>query len=85
MFPDKVPTTDEWETARIKSYGTGTFIKGEEYDIELLAGIQVSRLFSLKIEARLTGGCRSGTIIRVMRNIECCITTVKCISVYVQL
>ncbi|KAF9014601.1 Clavaminate synthase-like protein [Hymenopellis radicata] len=41
VFPDKVPTTDEWESARIKSYGTGTFIKGEEYDIELLAGIQV--------------------------------------------
>ncbi|KAK0211212.1 hypothetical protein DFS33DRAFT_359717 [Desarmillaria ectypa] len=41
IFHDQIPTTDGWETARIKSYGTGTFIKGEEYDVELLAGIKI--------------------------------------------
>lgn len=43
-------TYSRWETARIKSYGTGTFIKGEEYDVELLAGIRVCRLFLLFTE-----------------------------------
>jgi hypothetical protein len=30
-----------WERARVKSYGVTDFIKGEEYDIEVLNGIQV--------------------------------------------
>lgn len=41
IFHDSIPTTDEWEATRIKSYGTGSFIKGEVYDIEIIAGIQV--------------------------------------------
>lgn len=41
IFEGKPPTTDEWESARVKSYGTGEFIKGEEYDIEILNGLQV--------------------------------------------
>lgn len=30
-----------WESARIKSYGSGKLIKGEEYDVEYIAGLQV--------------------------------------------
>ncbi|KAJ7494247.1 hypothetical protein B0H11DRAFT_1995504 [Mycena galericulata] len=41
IFENEVPTTDQWESTRIKSYGTGTFIKGEEFDIEIIAGLQV--------------------------------------------
>ncbi|KAJ7594223.1 hypothetical protein C8J56DRAFT_430850 [Mycena floridula] len=41
FFQDIIPTTDKWEQLRIKSYGTGSFIKGDEYDVEILAGIQV--------------------------------------------
>ncbi|KAF5339055.1 hypothetical protein D9758_014120 [Tetrapyrgos nigripes] len=41
IFEGQVPTTDEWESARIKSYGTGQFIRGEVYDIEILNGLQV--------------------------------------------
>ncbi|KAJ6567007.1 hypothetical protein B0H19DRAFT_1139129 [Mycena capillaripes] len=41
IFEKEIPTTDEWETTRIKSYGTATFIKGAEFDIEIIAGLQV--------------------------------------------
>ncbi|KAF8653684.1 hypothetical protein AX16_003834 [Volvariella volvacea WC 439] len=41
IFEGHTPTTDEWEATRVKSYGTATFIKGEEYDIEVIAGLQV--------------------------------------------
>ncbi|KAF9450030.1 Clavaminate synthase-like protein [Macrolepiota fuliginosa MF-IS2] len=44
IFEGKVPTTDEWERSRVKSYGTGQFIKGDEYDIEVIAGLQVCSL-----------------------------------------
>ncbi|KAJ7232036.1 hypothetical protein B0H12DRAFT_1029141 [Mycena haematopus] len=42
IFEGEIPTTEQWESTRIKSYGTGTFIKGEEFDIEIIAGLQVS-------------------------------------------
>ncbi|KIY49859.1 Clavaminate synthase-like protein [Fistulina hepatica ATCC 64428] len=41
LFEDKVPMSQEWEQARIKSYGVGDFIKGEEYDIETINGVKV--------------------------------------------
>ncbi|KAI0042810.1 Clavaminate synthase-like protein [Auriscalpium vulgare] len=41
IFDGKVPTSDEWEAARVKSYGTAKLIKGEYYDIEYIAGLQV--------------------------------------------
>ncbi|KJA25360.1 hypothetical protein HYPSUDRAFT_37871 [Hypholoma sublateritium FD-334 SS-4] len=41
VFDDVIPTSDEWEKARVKSYGTSEFTKGEEYDIEILNGIQI--------------------------------------------
>ncbi|RDB23622.1 Flavonol synthase/flavanone 3-hydroxylase [Hypsizygus marmoreus] len=41
IFEEHIPTTNEWEAARVKSYGTGDFIKGKEYDIEVIAGIQI--------------------------------------------
>ncbi|KAJ3906265.1 hypothetical protein F5879DRAFT_1070996 [Lentinula edodes] len=41
IFEGEIPTTNEWEERRVKSYGTSEFIKGEEYDIEVIAGLQV--------------------------------------------
>ncbi|TFK31377.1 hypothetical protein BDQ12DRAFT_640141 [Crucibulum laeve] len=41
IFEGNPPTTTEWEVARIKSYGTGNFIRGEEYDTEILNGIHL--------------------------------------------
>ncbi|KAF8209447.1 hypothetical protein K438DRAFT_1904139 [Mycena galopus ATCC 62051] len=41
VFEGEIPTTEQWEMTRIKSYGTGTFIKGEEFDIEFIAGLQI--------------------------------------------
>ncbi|KAI0065000.1 Clavaminate synthase-like protein [Artomyces pyxidatus] len=41
IFEGKVPTSDEWESARVKSYGTTALIKGEHYDVEYIAGLQV--------------------------------------------
>ncbi|KAF5392755.1 hypothetical protein D9757_000799 [Collybiopsis confluens] len=41
IFEKEIPTTDQWEATRIKSYGTSEFIKGEEYDIEVIAGLEV--------------------------------------------
>ncbi|KAJ7882831.1 hypothetical protein B0H13DRAFT_925531 [Mycena leptocephala] len=41
IFENEIPTTDQWETARIKSYGTATLIKGQDFDIEYIAGLQV--------------------------------------------
>ncbi|KAJ7100466.1 hypothetical protein C8R44DRAFT_843440 [Mycena epipterygia] len=41
IFENEVPTTNQWESTRIKSYGTAKFIKGEEFDIEIIAGLQV--------------------------------------------
>ncbi|KAF8958947.1 hypothetical protein BDZ97DRAFT_1923259 [Flammula alnicola] len=41
IFDGVIPTTDEWEKARVKSYGVDKFVKGDEYDIEVLNGIQV--------------------------------------------
>ncbi|KAJ3764444.1 hypothetical protein EV360DRAFT_91231 [Lentinula raphanica] len=41
IFEGEVPTTNGWEQTRVKSYGTPNFIKGEEYDIEVIAGLQV--------------------------------------------
>ncbi|KAJ7612177.1 hypothetical protein FB45DRAFT_940031 [Roridomyces roridus] len=41
IFEEEIPTTDQWESTRIKSYGTGTFIKGEVFDIEEIAGLQI--------------------------------------------
>ncbi|KAF9270092.1 Clavaminate synthase-like protein [Marasmius fiardii PR-910] len=41
IFHNEVPTTDQWEAMRVKNYGTAKFIKGEEYDIEEIAGIQL--------------------------------------------
>jgi len=41
IFEDKIPTSDQWEAARIKSYGTAKLIKGEVYDVEYIAGLQV--------------------------------------------
>ncbi|TFY63619.1 hypothetical protein EVG20_g6242 [Dentipellis fragilis] len=41
VFEERIPTTDEWESARIKSYGTAELIKGEKYDVEYIAGLQV--------------------------------------------
>lgn len=38
---DKIPTSNEWEAARIKSYGTTKLIKGEKYDVEYIAGLEV--------------------------------------------
>ncbi|KIM92251.1 hypothetical protein PILCRDRAFT_327 [Piloderma croceum F 1598] len=41
IFEDKIPTSNQWEAARIKSYGTAKLIKGEAYDVEYIAGLQV--------------------------------------------
>ncbi|KAK1228605.1 hypothetical protein PQX77_008258 [Marasmius sp. AFHP31] len=41
IFNSHVPTSDEWEATRVRNYGTAQFIKGEEYDIEEIAGIQL--------------------------------------------
>jgi len=41
VFEGEVPTTNGWEATRVKSYGTSEFIKGEEYDIEVIAGLHV--------------------------------------------
>lgn len=41
IFDNEVPTTDQWEATRVRNYGTAKFIKGEEYDIEEIAGIQL--------------------------------------------
>ncbi|KAI3621877.1 gibberellin 3-beta [Moniliophthora roreri] len=41
IFHNEVPTSDQWEATRVKNYGTAQFIKGEEYDIEEIAGIQL--------------------------------------------
>ncbi|TRM67033.1 hypothetical protein BD626DRAFT_168218 [Schizophyllum amplum] len=41
IFEGEVPTTDEWETARVRNYGTAEFIKGEEYDIEIINGVKL--------------------------------------------
>ncbi|KZT22307.1 Clavaminate synthase-like protein [Neolentinus lepideus HHB14362 ss-1] len=41
IFEGQVPTTDEWEAARVKSYGTAQLIKGKAYDVEYIAGLQV--------------------------------------------
>ncbi|KIY71042.1 Clavaminate synthase-like protein [Cylindrobasidium torrendii FP15055 ss-10] len=41
IFPGKIPTTDEWEIARIKSYGVGEFTKGDVFDTEIISGIEV--------------------------------------------
>ncbi|KAF9011874.1 hypothetical protein BDQ17DRAFT_1396920 [Cyathus striatus] len=41
IFEGTPPTTNEWEQARVKSYGVGDFIRGEEYDIEILNGLQI--------------------------------------------
>ncbi|KAK7036060.1 flavonol synthase/flavanone 3-hydroxylase [Favolaschia claudopus] len=41
IFEAEIPTSDQWEMTRVKSYGTATFIKGEEFDIEMIAGLQV--------------------------------------------
>ncbi|KAF7353934.1 Flavonol synthase/flavanone 3-hydroxylase [Mycena venus] len=42
IFENEIPTTDQWESTRIKSYGTASFIKGEEFDIEIIAGSPLS-------------------------------------------
>ncbi|KAF7300082.1 Gibberellin 3-beta [Mycena kentingensis (nom. inval.)] len=41
VFDGEVPTTEQWEQTRIKSYGRKELIKGEEYDIEIIAGLQI--------------------------------------------
>ncbi|KAJ7753398.1 hypothetical protein DFH07DRAFT_513457 [Mycena maculata] len=41
IFESEVPTTDQWESTRIKSYGTAALIKGEEFDVEFIAGLQI--------------------------------------------
>ncbi|KAJ7184658.1 hypothetical protein C8R46DRAFT_1064723 [Mycena filopes] len=41
IFEGEIPTTEQWEATRIKSYGTATLIKGEEFDVEVIAGLQV--------------------------------------------
>ncbi|KAJ7142076.1 hypothetical protein C8R43DRAFT_1089080 [Mycena crocata] len=41
IFENEIPTTNQWESTRIKSYGRATFIKGEEFDIEIIAGLQI--------------------------------------------
>lgn len=47
IFPGKIPTTDEWEVARIKSYGVGEFIKGDVFDTEIISGIEVNNAIQL--------------------------------------
>ncbi|THH11140.1 hypothetical protein EW146_g8141, partial [Bondarzewia mesenterica] len=37
IFDERIPTTDEWEHARVKTYGTAKLIKGEKYDVEYIA------------------------------------------------
>ncbi|KAL1670280.1 hypothetical protein GGF50DRAFT_122653 [Schizophyllum commune] len=41
IFEDRIPTTDEWETTRVRNYGTADFIRGEEYDIEIINGVKL--------------------------------------------
>ncbi|KAA1475249.1 Clavaminate synthase-like protein [Dentipellis sp. KUC8613] len=41
IFEERVPTSDEWDAARVKSYGTAKLIKGDKYDVEYIAGLQV--------------------------------------------
>ncbi|PPQ92506.1 hypothetical protein CVT25_010339 [Psilocybe cyanescens] len=54
LFDGKIPTSDEWERSRIKSFGVDKFIKGEEYDIEILNGIQVRYILDFGILHMLT-------------------------------
>ncbi len=41
VFQGTIPAGEEWEAARIKSYGTASLIKGEKWDVEYIAGLQV--------------------------------------------
>lgn len=41
QFCDTKVRESRWEAARIKSYGTAKLIKGETYDVEYIAGLQV--------------------------------------------
>ncbi|KAF7295830.1 Gibberellin 3-beta [Mycena chlorophos] len=41
VFEEEVPTAEQWEQTRIKSYGRKELIKGEEYDTEIIAGLQI--------------------------------------------
>ena len=41
FFDGDIPTTSQWESARVKSYGTAKLIKGEKWDVEYIAGLQV--------------------------------------------
>ncbi|KAF7295864.1 Gibberellin 3-beta [Mycena chlorophos] len=41
VFGEEVPTAEQWEQTRIKSYGRKELIKGEEYDVEIIAGLQI--------------------------------------------
>ncbi|KAA1475111.1 Clavaminate synthase-like protein [Dentipellis sp. KUC8613] len=38
---ERVPTSDEWHAARVKSYGNAKLVRGEKYDVEYIAGLQV--------------------------------------------
>ncbi|TFY61750.1 hypothetical protein EVG20_g6940 [Dentipellis fragilis] len=41
IFEERVPTSDEWHAARVKSYGNAKLVKGDKYDVEYIAGLQV--------------------------------------------
>ncbi|KAF8331907.1 uncharacterized protein EI90DRAFT_3145503 [Cantharellus anzutake] len=43
IFPSEqeAPTTDGWEAARLRSYGRVELIRGEEYDVSFVDGIEV--------------------------------------------
>ncbi|KIY49061.1 Clavaminate synthase-like protein [Fistulina hepatica ATCC 64428] len=41
MFQDHVPTAEEWRVIRTQSYGLAKFIKGEEYDVEIINGAEL--------------------------------------------
>jgi hypothetical protein len=73
-----------WERARVKSYGVTDFIKGEEYDIEVLNGIQVFIVLNLHVidhllsyisvgsplPALLASGCvAEGTAQKIQRHV----------------
>ncbi|KIY52141.1 Clavaminate synthase-like protein [Fistulina hepatica ATCC 64428] len=42
VFEGEIPTSDEWGSQRIKSYGVGNFVKNQEYDTETINGVVVS-------------------------------------------
>ncbi|KAJ7878568.1 hypothetical protein B0H14DRAFT_2711486 [Mycena olivaceomarginata] len=57
LLPSEKVHKEGWERTRIKSYERATFIKGEEFDIEIIAGLQ-ARILSRFLTRRFANAAQ---------------------------